>query len=127
MHTVLHKLDSLITAPSFFVSGIAITIHIRRTGAYNEENCERALCDETQTRHTANSPRLTEQATAKRNIIHTRSNLLVPACDDDTRAQSVLVLVAYALKERSCGVHRWWPTSHLPVSRWMLDNMIFQA
>ena len=73
--TVLHELDRLIAAPPFPVRRIAITVDIGRA-------------------RSTDSPWLAEETTAERDVVDTGANLLVPARDDDTGRERVLILVA---------------------------------
>jgi len=57
-------------------------------------------------RHTSNGPWLTEEPSTYRNVKYTRTDLLVPPSNDDTRAESILVLIANILE--NAGSHRNW-------------------
>jgi hypothetical protein len=56
--------------------------------------------------HASNGPRLPEETSAKRNVIHTRTDFFVPAGDDDISAKSVLVIVHQLLKNGSRRIYR---------------------
>lgn len=55
-------------------------------------------------KRTSDGPRLPEETATQGDIIHTRADLLVPACYDDTRRERVLVLVAELLEDARGGV-----------------------
>ena len=48
---------------------------------------------------TADSPWLAEKPAPKRNIIHTRSNLLIPTSNDNTGRKRVLILITDLLED----------------------------
>ena len=50
---------------------------------------------------------MAEETTAERDVVDTGSNLLVPARDNDTGAQSVLVLIAQVLEGLGRDVYSW--------------------
>jgi hypothetical protein len=77
--TVFHEFDCLVFAPSILVRSIAITVDVRGSTA-------------------SNGPRLPEDTTSKRNIVHTRTVLLVPPSNDDPCTQRVFVLIADILE-----------------------------
>lgn len=77
--TVLHEADCLVFAPSILECSIAITVDVRGPA-------------------TSNRPRLPEDTASKRNIVHTRTILLVPPGNDDSCTQRVFVLVADVLE-----------------------------
>lgn len=57
------------------------------------------------TSHTANGPRLTEEAATDGNVVDARANVLVPARDDNASKERVLVLIAELVEERCCYVY----------------------
>jgi len=77
--TVLHEVDRLVFAPSILECSIAITVDVRGPAA-------------------SDRPRLSEDTTSKRNIVHTRTILLIPPGNDDSRTQRVFVLIADILE-----------------------------
>jgi hypothetical protein len=95
--TVLYKLNRLLLVPSFAVCSIAVTIHIGRSGTYRVSGLVSSL--RLSPSLTANSPGLLED-TASKGDVEDPPAFLVPAGDDDTRAQLVLVLITQLLEQR---------------------------
>lgn len=95
--TVLDELDRLIAPPALLVRRVAVAIDVGRSRAPNR-------------------PRLAEETAAEWDVVHARTDLLVPSRDDDAGAQCVLVRVAYAFEQRRGDVYGWWATARLSAS-----------
>ena len=68
-------------------------------------------------KRTSNRPRLTEHATAERDVVDAGADLLIPARDNNTGRERVLVLIAQFLKDRCSDVDGWALAGLLPSSR----------
>jgi hypothetical protein len=101
--TVLDELDGLVPVPALLVRSIAVTVHVCGAGALRRSSVH--THESTRAQHTADCPRLPEHAAAKRNVVHARADLLIPAADDDPGRERVLVLIAELLEERRSGVN----------------------
>lgn len=64
-------------------------------------------------RQTSNSPRLPEKTTTERNVIYTRTMVLIPPGDDDSSTQLVFVLVAHLFHYSGSGQNGGWCTHGL--------------
>lgn len=108
--TVLHELYSLLLAPAVTVGGVAVSIDVSRAGSYTTGSRQLwgILCQIIG--RTTDGPRLTEQTTTEGDVVHTRSGFFVPARDNDTRREPVLVVVAELLED-VCGHANGWRTS----------------
>lgn len=78
--TVLDKLHSLLLVPAFAIRGVTVAVDVSRSGATDR-------------------PRLLEDSSAERDVVHAASVLFVPASDDNAGRQLVLVLVAQLLEQ----------------------------
>jgi hypothetical protein len=106
--TVPDKVDRFVFIHSLLVRSVTVTVDICRSRACSHrielDNLNAALPQHC--RHTSDRPRLSEDTTSQRNVVHLSALLFIPSCDDDTGGKSVLVLVTEGLEQRGDGVYR---------------------
>lgn len=113
LHTVLDPLYSLIAVPSILERRVAVTVYVCRSGACSQMNPSNMsyqgfLCLSLFSgSRTSNSPWLPEQSSTKGDVVHARSDLFIPASDNDAGHKPVLVIVTDLLEYIRCSRHSW--------------------
>ena len=103
MLTVLDKLNRLIAPPTILIRRVTVAVDIGRSGAPDR-------------------PWLAEESATQWDVVHARTDLLVPPRNDDASAQRVLVRIAYTFEQRRGDMHRRRSAARLSVSPVQLEK-----